>query len=385
MSESEPQTPHAKVRVILFSFGCGGLSVGFALAQQKGWLDWVPDPVVGLLIVLPLLALIYYLWTHEGVKKRRYLIYTHPVMSLIILIAIGASIGGGVGFIAWWTTFRQGNPSTSSAKTSDTEASKEANSESSANDATTNKHEEQGFNVSFKTELIDTTRNLDNAWLWLLYESGYGQTISPVSLVAFIEITNRHPYPVSISSYSMSINSDPCGWLYLSPIDMRGRQLLWDATPTGAKPLSHLHLIDTTTALSNQWQNPISAYGTQFGMLIFDTKVACPIQTGTPIQFRLEITDSTGATHSFESPLTVVQKTLTSGTSIGRVKLANFEMLGYNIDASMAYRRMFSEPMPDAIPAQEKKGIVVTQIPKVGMIVLDDGAYSLIKTPTPPQ
>lgn len=122
MFDSPPQTPQqlfrAKVRKYTFALACGGLSVGFALAQQKGLLDWIPNPLVVLLIVIPLLYFIYHLWTHEGVKKRRHLVYTYPVVSLIVLMLTGALIGGGVGFVAWWTTFRQPESSTSPAQTS---------------------------------------------------------------------------------------------------------------------------------------------------------------------------------------------------------------------------------------------------------------------------
>jgi hypothetical protein len=119
--QTQQQISHSKLRDRLFAIGAGVLGVGFALAQLKGWLDWVPDPLIGLLISVPLMYFIYWLWTHEGVRKRHYLIYTYPVMSLIILVAVGACIGGSLGAFAWWTTHRQEHSPTSPAQTPITE------------------------------------------------------------------------------------------------------------------------------------------------------------------------------------------------------------------------------------------------------------------------
>jgi hypothetical protein len=139
MSGSAPQTQqqisHSKLRDRLFATGAGVLGVGFALAQLKGWLNWVPDPLIGLLIGVPLMYFIYWLWTHEGVRKRRYLIYTYPIMSLIILVAVGACIGGSLGAFAWWTTHRQEHSLTSPTQTTITEVTSKQTPQPSPIDA----------------------------------------------------------------------------------------------------------------------------------------------------------------------------------------------------------------------------------------------------------
>src|SRR5580704_6882101 len=81
--------------------------------------------------------------------------------------------------------------------------------------------------VDSLTALIDTTRNVHDANIWTLYPSGYGATVSPVALFLFFGITNPYPHDLSITSYSLALRSDECGWIYLSPIDSRGVQVLW--------------------------------------------------------------------------------------------------------------------------------------------------------------
>lgn len=237
---------------------------------------------------------------------------------------------------------------------------------------------EEGFHVVFKTEMVDMRRNSDSSSLRVLYNSGYGATLSPVSLWAFLEITNLYSRPITISSYSFAMRSDACGWVYLSPIDARPVTLLW----TGSG-LDVAQAISLKRAFSYVWENPIPAYGTQDGFLLFDTRVACDLQVGSEIQFRLELVDSLGKSNSYQSARTALRKNFTSGDSIGQGEIASLDLIGQAIDVSKAFRRIHSDPMPDTIEGVQRG--VAPMIPqgKVGRILLQDGAFLWQPAPQP--
>jgi hypothetical protein len=120
MTDSAPQPPQQsfreKARALFFPIAATLAAFAMNIALQKGWVDRVPDGLVGLLFIIAALLWIYWAWTHEGVRKRHYLVYTYPVMSLITLIVTGACIGGILGAFAWWTTHRQEHAQTSPAQ-----------------------------------------------------------------------------------------------------------------------------------------------------------------------------------------------------------------------------------------------------------------------------
>lgn len=205
---------------------------------------------------------------------------------------------------------------------------------------------QEGFNVTYRTELLDMDRGLDDAYLWVLYRSGYGDTISPVALTMFVEVTNLYSYPVSISSYSLEIKTESCGWMNMPPIDARGVELLWSSSPDLRAGSS----IDLTRSSFNYlWSLPLGPHATQFGMLLFDTTTACDVRDGSLIQFRLEITDSTRRTYSYPSPWIAVLANLNPGGPAGHVNQASFQLVGRTVDASRAHRRHHSDPIPKKI------------------------------------
>lgn len=231
--------------------------------------------------------------------------------------------------------------------------------------------EKEGFRVLFRTQFFDMRRDLDNAAIWVLYKSGYGYTISPVALLEFLEITSLYAHPVSISSYSVAVKTDTCGWVYLTPIDARGVMLLFGASGLNAAQVIKLE----NNALGNLWMKPIPAYGTQFGMLLFDTKVSCTVEQGNIVQLKIELNDSTGKSFTYTSPTMAVLKTFTPGNSIGQENRASVELVGSTVNASQAHRRFHSDPIPDVIKEQEKGVASVFANGKVGTIFLEDGAF----------
>ncbi len=180
--------------------------------------------------------------------------------------------------------------------------------------------EDDGFHVNFKTEIIDMRRTLDGPILWVLYKGGYDDTISPVALTEFLEITSLYNHPVNISSYTTEIKTEDCGWVYLTPLNSKTLRLLWGTNGLNSAPVIKLG----DNVLSEMWTKPIPAKSTQFGMLLFDSKVKCDVHEGSTVQFKIDLTESTGRSLSYASPPMSVQKNMVPGNSTGEENVAYF-------------------------------------------------------------
>lgn len=99
-------------------------------------------------------------------------------------------------------------------------------------------------------------------------------------------------------------------------------------------------------ALNYAWSHPIPAYETQFGMLLFDTRVECDIHEGSLVQFKLDLTDSLGKTSSNTSPEISVRKKLNFGNSIQQQSRPNIEFDGFVFNVTDAYRMLRGDPPP---------------------------------------
>ena len=78
------------------------------------------------------------------------------------------------------------------------------------------------FIVSDPRSIINMKRDFFASLpFWVRYLSGYGDTISPVAVMLYVDITSGVPTPEKVKDYSVAINTSACGWVYLSPIRLR--------------------------------------------------------------------------------------------------------------------------------------------------------------------
>lgn len=87
------------------AFGGAGVTatILIGIATQK-WGTDVPNWLLLVLCLIPFYLFLYWLWTLETVTKhRRRLVYTYPRMMLIIMIIVGALLGGVFGALLWRT------------------------------------------------------------------------------------------------------------------------------------------------------------------------------------------------------------------------------------------------------------------------------------------
>lgn len=210
------------------------------------------------------------------------------------------------------------------------------------------------LHAQFKFQFLNMSRRLDLAPWWVLYDSGFGKTISPVALLTFLEVSSSFSHPVSISSYAMEFESYKCPHLKLQAMDTRTKQLLWGYMGVDKAPMVALN-----NSLNISWEQPIPAYGTQRGILVFDNSSKCDVGYGDQVRFQLTLTDSFGITHPpLVSQEFIVSRDFPTDRSVQAVDVPLLEFPGYSVDASKAYRKLFSDPVGVVPPAELNKGTV---------------------------
>jgi hypothetical protein len=224
-------------------------------------------------------------------------------------------------------------------------------------------------------EVVNMSRRLDVAPFWVHYHSGYGDTVSPVAVFAFLEVANSYSRNIAISSYSLALESDHCEWITLSAIDTRGKRMLW-----GGEGLETLRLLNVTNSYNEIWQKPIPAGDTQFGVLIFDTPETCDVDWGHHVRLKMTLVDSSGKAHYFTSPDFVVAADFPLDHS-GSVHSPALEMAGFKVDARNAYRRIYNDPVRTISPGERGRSTVeITPDGHVGTILMTDGVFMLRNT-----
>jgi hypothetical protein len=232
---------------------------------------------------------------------------------------------------------------------------------------------EQGLAVTFKMLFINMSRRLDVAPFWALYSSSYGQTASPIALLAFIEVTNRYPHPITISGYSMMFESSGCNWMKLPAMNSNMFQLLF-----GYNGLADTKVFKTDNSLNTLWKLPLTPFIAQDGFLTFDSSSACKVEWGDYVHVQMSITDSTGISYPpFMSPELTVARNFPMSEIAGEVTRPALQIAGYGLDISNAKRRIFSDEI-HTVPSEELNKGTVTSTTQGGrdvLIGLADGAY----------
>lgn len=96
-------------RILLMFVSVIWTGVILSIASEK-WGQGFPLWAFILLCAIGVVPILYLVWTAEPINKCHRLIYSHPKMSLLILVLGGAVFGGGIGAWLWWVAYRQQPP-----------------------------------------------------------------------------------------------------------------------------------------------------------------------------------------------------------------------------------------------------------------------------------
>jgi hypothetical protein len=196
------------------------------------------------------------------------------------------------------------------------------------------------FNISDPRSMINMDRKVTASLpIWVRYNSDHGDTVSPVAVAMYLDITSNLPRQDKVQNYSVAIRTAQCGWTYLVPIRVMSVDFYWLLSIAQAKPLDF-----TTNGLENKFEKEIPAFGTVSGWLFFDSRVRCETGVGEPIQFRITLHTFGGIT--FEKVTRSVSITKTSiipGSSEANMTGMTFVTKSGLRDLSKAYVKFYGD------------------------------------------
>jgi hypothetical protein len=202
----------------------------------------------------------------------------------------------------------------------------------------------ESFIVSDPRSIINMKRDVFASLpFWVRYISAYGDTISPVAVISFIDITSNVSTPEKVKDYSVAIKTAECGWVYLVPIRMRSVKVLF--IPLGGIQKAIL-LNFTTNGLDYLLENPIPPFGTVSGWLLFDTRVKCNIGIGESFEYRFSFETFSGQHFEVTKTATISNANLNPGNSIANMTGPTFVTVGAIEDLSKSFIRFYSDEIP---------------------------------------
>jgi hypothetical protein len=252
--------------------------------------------------------------------------------------------------------------------------------------------QEETLKVAFRTQFVNTSRRLDSSDFWVIYFTASGATISPVALLTFLDVTSTYARPITISSYSMEIQTRDCDWVKLVtiPTGSHSDKLLWgmagDGTQHNGTDFHRLHYVKTTPSFEDIWEAPIEPFGDQFGTLTFDSPSRCDLGYGDHLRLRLTLVTSAGGPKTVTSPDLFIQKFgPMEEDSTGRPRKPTLYFTGTYIDASKACRRSYSgasvmDRCEKGIASTFRDGNPVSVVPEDGTFL---GVHPREDTPKP--
>ncbi len=163
--------------------------------------------------------------------------------------------------------------------------------------------DEATFRVSVDGSTLNMclTPTCGGAW-WVTYRSPMGDTVSPVALAQFVEITNLLSTPETIRTYSVAVNTEDCGWTYMYPIGLSAVTVWY--TTIGLENAAQIDF--KSNGLDYILTNPIPAYGTVSGWWFFDSSKRCNLPAGSKVQFRITLSTFNGIRFEQTTPETSV-------------------------------------------------------------------------------
>lgn len=326
---------------------------GFAvsLAFQKGWLDPIPDWVVGLLFIIPVLLVLFWFWTHDKVKEYRRFIHTRPRMSYFVLSLIGALLGWGIMSFGWWTVHRQPH--------------QEAKAAPAQTPAPTPQPTPAGpaFSVEVRSAFVSDSGPLT---LYMVgYSSILGPTASPVLYLAYVQITNLQDVPSTVSEFRVAVSKEAEGpWEDLVPIPLdavtlyslggkptvpkllsmsRGTSRL--ATQMKASDMKQVMLLKAEPHLALQFVRPIEPHHAVSGWVALDSLRHVGLTPGQ-IFFRIMLRDTAGKGDKYVAEL----PRRAPGDSAMGINNGSLLVTAQLVDISNFKVKYYGDPFPTPAP-----------------------------------
>ena len=213
------------------------------------------------------------------------------------------------------------------------------------------------FSVQVRSALVSDTGPLT---LYMVeYPSMFGQTVSPVFYLAFIQITNLQDFASTISHFTVSASKRSDGpWENLEPIPLSSVRLFALgvdtpspknvvfkhetyrlATPMTTKDMKHAALLNATPALGPLLANPIQPHSSISGWVALDPTTHKGLTPGQ-VYFRISLRDTANKNDIYVAPLP------TEKDSSIDINNGSIQVTGLVTDISSFKVRFYSDPLP---------------------------------------
>lgn len=190
------------------------------------------------------------------------------------------------------------------------------------------------FSLLFKN--FDGSHRADRGFFWCRYNSGFGDTLSPVPVALYINVKNLTAAPLRIEKLQGSLQKQGKKWTTLRLIPSAGCRLYWIDSDLKKAMLLHLDGLD------ERLQSNIPAGETIPGWLFLATTEQYLVSSGDKTRWKLRSRDSAGNEAEYISAYEPINDKLLS--PLDAVQSVPIEVTGITEDLSKLRLRIY-EPL----------------------------------------
>ena len=148
------------------------------------------------------------------------------------------------------------------------------------------------YSIEVELSAIQVQKSLVSSFCWLAYYSQHGKTLSPITIVMFLQLVNNQPAPAMISRLTVELQVSNGDWLKLIHMPIRGNQVF---VPKGADlKQAHPWALETNGFDYLISDRAIPPHEPVRGWAFFEIPAFLTIPQGTEIRYRFQVEDTNG-------------------------------------------------------------------------------------------
>jgi hypothetical protein len=198
------------------------------------------------------------------------------------------------------------------------------------------------FFVEIEKAFLEPQKKFEGTRFWLAYKSGYGDTVSPISLTMFLRIVNLQKVPSEIERYVVEMKIGDTAWVKLARMDVREGEVFFavdglkrtrriDVRPNG---LDYL--------LGDKALKP---HETVRGWVFYEIPDNYIILDGMSIRYSITVRDTAGVQFSYTPPEETASSKLAPPGTNDAAQSQPWYVREWR-DLSSFHQKYFSEPIP---------------------------------------
>jgi hypothetical protein len=200
------------------------------------------------------------------------------------------------------------------------------------------------FAITITTTFVNLAPALDQSAFWVVYRSGYGDTISPVPIALFMTIANRQDVGSTIQNYSVKARTRNCDWIDLIPIPTRIGKFFGLGGPGTFQNALLIDLSRNGLDVRLEGQ-AIEPHESAVGWLAFDSTSECRTPPREAVSFKVFLKDTVGVSYEYTSPFSTITREVPPPSSSADVQATSLFFTGEKIDVSKFHLKRYIDPI----------------------------------------